>query len=187
MGLDALLAESGDAVNAVIEFNVPDSILEERICGRWIHKAFGRSYHVKFNPPKSLGDNPPSAETMKDDQTGESLMQRSDDTAEALVKRLKGYHEETEPILQRYQAVVHRINANQSMASVKEEVEAVISPLMGDAGLLQKLMAYGSLSKDAAYLRRSEDIKGGLKDGACERRSLVDESKLRAARAQAQS
>merc|ERR1719305_394409 len=92
--LDELLATTGDKVNSVIEFNVPDSILEERICGRWIHKASGRSYHVKFNPPKSLGDKEPSVETMKDDETGEALMQRGDDTAEALVKRLKAYHDE---------------------------------------------------------------------------------------------
>lgn len=70
--LDALLAETGDKVGCVIEFNVPDSILEERICGRWIHKASGRSYHVKFNPPKSLGSAAPSAATMLDDATGEA-------------------------------------------------------------------------------------------------------------------
>lgn len=51
--LDALLAEGGECVNTVISLNVPDSILEERICGRWIHKSSGRSYHVKFAPPKS--------------------------------------------------------------------------------------------------------------------------------------
>merc|ERR1719380_523163 len=108
--LDALLKETGDKVCSVIEFNVPDEILEERICGRWIHKASGRSYHVKFNPPKSLGDGTPSADTMKDDETGEPLMQRGDDTAEALVNRLKAYHDEPEPILERYKAVVHKIN-----------------------------------------------------------------------------
>merc|ERR1711972_513297 len=106
--LDNLLKESGDKVDSVIEFNVPDEILEERICGRWIHKASGRSYHVKFNPPKSLGNQSPTTETMKDDETGEALMQRGDDTADALVKRLKAYHSETEPILARYKAVAHR-------------------------------------------------------------------------------
>merc|ERR1719183_909431 len=69
--LDDLLKQSGDKVGTVIEFNVPDEILEERICGRWIHKASGRSYHVKFNKPKSLGDAKPSAQTMLDDATGE--------------------------------------------------------------------------------------------------------------------
>merc|ERR1712228_451692 len=76
--LDELLAMRNEKVSSVIELNVPDEILEERICGRWIHKASGRSYHVKFNAPKSLGNQTPSAETMKDDETGEPLMQRGD-------------------------------------------------------------------------------------------------------------
>merc|ERR1711920_50500 len=79
--LDELLSKTREKVDAVIELNVPDSILEERICGRWIHKASGRSYHTKFNPPKSLAGRTPSVETMLDDQTGEPLMQRPDDTA----------------------------------------------------------------------------------------------------------
>lgn len=52
--LDKMLAEEGAAVSKVIELSVPDSILEERICGRWIHKASGASYHVKYAPPKSM-------------------------------------------------------------------------------------------------------------------------------------
>jgi adenylate kinase len=124
--LDELLAKTGEKVNCVIELEVPDSILEERICGRWIHKASGRSYHVKFNPPKSLGSQKPAVDTMKDDETGEPLMQRPDDTAEALVKRLKGYHTETEPILARYPNVTHRVNANQSMEKVWDDLEALL-------------------------------------------------------------
>eukprot|EP01043_Picozoa_sp_COSAG02_P045876 COSAG02_NODE_4238_length_5598_cov_1.502637_3_plen_301_part_00 len=101
--LDALLADGGECVNSVISLEVPDSVLEERICGRWIHKASGRSYHVKFAPPKSYdGSSTPSADNMRDDVTGEALMQRSDDTAEALVKRLQGYHSETVPVLEHY-------------------------------------------------------------------------------------
>jgi len=125
--LDALLQRTGDKVGCVIELNVPDSVLEERICGRWIHKASGRSYHVKFNPPKSLGDAKPSVDTMRDDATGEALMQRPDDTAKALVNRLQSYHEETEPILARYKTVAHRVNANQSMEKVWAAIEAVLS------------------------------------------------------------
>jgi len=127
--LDEMLVRSGDKVDSVIEFNVPDEILEERICGRWIHKASGRSYHVKFNPPKSLQGQAPSAETMRDDETGEPLMQRGDDTAEALVKRLKAYHGETEPILARYKAVTHRTDANQKMDRVWLDIEAVLPNL----------------------------------------------------------
>jgi adenylate kinase len=124
--LDEILGAAGEKVNSVIELNVPDAILEERICGRWIHKASGRSYHVKFNPPKSLGDKEAVVDNMKDDETGEPLMQRSDDTAEALVKRLKGYHDETEPILERYKTVAHRVNANQAMSAVWSDLEDVL-------------------------------------------------------------
>ena len=61
----------------------------ERITGRWIHAASGRSYHEKFAPPKTPG---------KDDVTGEPLMQRKDDNAETLKKRLEAYHRDTVPV-----------------------------------------------------------------------------------------
>ena len=61
----------------------------ERITGRWIHAASGRSYHEKFAPPKTPG---------KDDVTGEPLMQRKDDNAETLKKRLEAYHQDTVPV-----------------------------------------------------------------------------------------
>jgi adenylate kinase len=126
--LDALLAETNEKVSSVIELNVPDSILEERICGRWIHKASGRAYHVKFNPPKSLAGRTPAAKTMKDDETGETLMQRPDDTAAALVKRLQAYHNETEPILARYKKCAHKVNANQSIDKVWNDLEKILTP-----------------------------------------------------------
>ena len=59
-------------VNYVVALEVPDAVLTERICGRWVHKASGRSYHAKFSPPKSLGDKAPTVETMLDDETGEA-------------------------------------------------------------------------------------------------------------------
>eukprot|EP01065_Artemidia_motanka_P029577 TRINITY_DN35672_c0_g1_i1.p1 TRINITY_DN35672_c0_g1~~TRINITY_DN35672_c0_g1_i1.p1 ORF type:complete len:271 (+),score=67.55 TRINITY_DN35672_c0_g1_i1:53-814(+) len=101
--LDELLRESHDSVSKVIALEVPDSVLEERITGRWIHKKSGRSYHAKFAPPKSL---PPGAKACKDnmfdDKTGERLEQRPDDTAEALKARLQNYHRTTVPILAYY-------------------------------------------------------------------------------------
>merc|ERR1712232_684987 len=112
--LDAMLSETNDQVTHVIALEVPDEILEERICGRWIHKASGRSYHVKNVPPKSLkGNMVPSPETMLDDETGEPLMQRADDTKEALRSRLESYQKETVPILSLYdpRGVVHRVNS----------------------------------------------------------------------------
>merc|ERR1712032_322778 len=126
--LDTMLAEEGACVTKVIELEVPDSVLEERITGRWIHKKSGRSYHVKYAPPKSMKIGPdgksPVPESMLDDETGEPLMQRKDDTAEALKKRLKGYHGETVPILTHYKpnGIVRSVNANQSMDGVYGEV-----------------------------------------------------------------
>ena len=125
--LDKMWAEEGAVVTKVIELEVPDSVLEERITGRWIHKKSGRSYHVKYAPPKSmklLTDGKPDPASMKDDETGEALMQRKDDTAAALVKRLQGYHGETVPILDHYRpgGVVRGVNANQGMDGVWSEI-----------------------------------------------------------------
>merc|ERR1712176_500839 len=125
--LDAMLSEEGAVVTKVIELQVPDSVLEERICGRWIHKKSGRSYHIKYAPPKSMkldANGGPVQESMKDDITGEPLMQRPDDTATALVKRLQGYHGETVPILSHYKpnGIVRAVNANQEMDGVWGEI-----------------------------------------------------------------
>ena len=126
-----MLAQEGAVVTKVIELQVPDSVLEERICGRWIHKSSGRSYHVKYAPPKSMktdGSGKPIPESMKDDETGEPLMQRKDDTATALVKRLQGYHGETVPILDHYRpnGIVRAVNANQGMEGVWGEILAAL-------------------------------------------------------------
>lgn len=129
--LDKMLADEGARVTKVIELEVPDSVLEERITGRWIHKESGRSYHVKYAAPKSMKlgpDGKPIPETMKDDQTGEPLMQRKDDTADALIKRLQGYHGETVPILEHYRphGIVRAVNANQKMDGVWSEILAAL-------------------------------------------------------------
>merc|ERR1719272_2236619 len=115
--LDTMLEASGDKVSLVLALEVPDEVLTERICGRWVHKASGRSYHVKFAKPKSLGEgDAPSVATMLDDETGESLMQRTDDTEAALGKRLEGYHAQTVPILAHYTpaGVVTKVDANEA-------------------------------------------------------------------------
>lgn len=130
--LDTMLSEEGACVTKVIELQVPDSVLEERICGRWIHKKSGRSYHVKYAPPKSMkvgADGKPVKESMIDDETGDALMQRPDDTATALVKRLHGYHSETVPILDHYSpaGIVKSVNANQGMDGVWGEVLKALS------------------------------------------------------------
>lgn len=123
--LDKMASEKGERVTRVIELNVPDEVLEERICGRWIHQSSGRSYHVKFNPPKSLHERNGA---MLDDLTGEPLSQRPDDNASALKKRLATYHEQTVPILDHYAPsnIVHKVKADQSIDAVWNDVKAAM-------------------------------------------------------------
>jgi adenylate kinase len=127
--LDAALAGMGEKVTSVIALEVPDEVLVDRIGGRWVHGGSGRSYHVKTAPPKSLTEGAtPTVETMLDDQTGEPLMQRADDTPESLAKRLGSYHAQTVPILDHYGPVgcVAKVNANQDSAVVWSEISAVL-------------------------------------------------------------
>ena len=122
--LDEVLAKNGEAVAKVVELRVPDAVLEERICGRWVHKASGRSYHVKFNPPMSLPKGKEAKpKYMLDDLTKEPLMQRSDDTAEALVSRLKAYHAQTVPVLTTARQAVG-VDANRGLDAVWADIDA---------------------------------------------------------------
>jgi adenylate kinase len=77
----------------VLEIDVPDEEIVARMGGRWVHLASGRTYHVKFNPPKVPG---------KDDATGEPLIQRDDDKEETVRKRLQVYHSQTQPLIAYY-------------------------------------------------------------------------------------
>ena len=87
------MKEAGVAIDYVLEIDVPDSAIIERMIGRRVHTASGRTYHVKFNPPKVEG---------KDDVTGEDLVQRPDDAEEVVKKRLSVYHEQTEVLVGYY-------------------------------------------------------------------------------------
>lgn len=129
--LDVMLGKTGEAVSNVLAFEVPAEVLEERICGRWMHKASGRSYHVKFAPPKAMvlgNDGKPDPATMLDDDTTEPLYQRADDTAEALKSRLEGYFSQTVPILEHYgpKGIVHSVNANQAPEEVWNQTKGFL-------------------------------------------------------------
>lgn len=123
--LDAALAKRGESVSLVVSLDVPDAILEERICGRWIHKASGRSYHLKLNPPRVVDPAP------LDDVTGELLEQRSDDTAEVLQKRLATFHAQTAPVVAHYDKhrVVVRVNGNQPVENVWRDITSAMERL----------------------------------------------------------
>ena len=99
---DAMKA-AGVKLDLVLEIDVPDEAIIERMSGRRVHLASGRTYHVKFNPPKVEG---------KDDATGEDLIQRADD-AEATVKnRLAVYQSQTRPLVAYYSAWAARGEAD---------------------------------------------------------------------------
>jgi adenylate kinase len=130
--LDKLLLETGERVNLILAFEVPEDVLEERICGRWMHKGSGRSYHVKFNPPKSMkldAKHVPITGTMNDDETNEPLYQRADDTKEALVKRLRDYNNLTTPLLDHYDKahIVKKINGGLAIKQVTANVMLAMS------------------------------------------------------------
>ncbi|MGB9150358.1 MAG: nucleoside monophosphate kinase, partial [Burkholderiales bacterium] len=89
---DAMKA-AGVKIDYVVEIDVDDSQIIERMSGRREHLPSGRTYHVKFNPPKVAG---------KDDVTAEDLIQRDDDKEETVKKRLEIYHAQTEPLVGYY-------------------------------------------------------------------------------------
>ncbi|MBE0494549.1 MAG: adenylate kinase [Thiomicrospira sp.] len=119
------LAEAGVGIDAVVEIDVPDQVIVERMSGRRAHLASGRTYHIVYNPPKVEG---------KDDETGEELVQRDDDKPEVVKDRLAVYHKQTAPLVDYYQNVAAktpslkyvRIDGTQPIAEVEK---AIISAL----------------------------------------------------------
>jgi len=116
--LDVLLERRNSALDAVVEFNIADSLLVRRITGRLIHPASGRSYHEEFHPPKK---------PMTDDVTGEPLIRRDDDNVQALKKRLETYHKQTEPLVSYYsQKGLHcKVDAAQPATDVFKFIENI--------------------------------------------------------------
>lgn len=115
------LKEAGVAIDAVIEIDVPDSEIVNRMSGRRAHLPSGRTYHVTYNPPKVEG---------KDDETGEDLVQRDDDKAEIVQDRLHVYHELTQPLIAYYHGMSNsddsvkyiRIDGTQKIDAVEKEI-----------------------------------------------------------------
>ena len=87
------LVQRGIAIDAVVEIDVPDDDIINRMSGRRMHPASGRNYHIIFNPPKVEG---------KDDATGEDLIQREDDKPDTVRDRLKVYQDQTSPLIEFY-------------------------------------------------------------------------------------
>ena len=87
------MKDAGVTIDYVLEIDVPDEEIVTRMSGRRVHVSSGRTYHVKFNPPKVAG---------KDDATGEDLIQRADDSEATVQTRLNVYHTQTEALVKYY-------------------------------------------------------------------------------------
>ena len=87
------MKEAGVGIDFVLEIDVPDTEIIDRISGRRVHPTSGRTYHVRFNPPKTPG---------KDDVTGEDLIQRDDDREDTVRKRLEVYQAQTRQLVDYY-------------------------------------------------------------------------------------
>ncbi|RIY34544.1 adenylate kinase [Psittacicella hinzii] len=114
------LEEANLDLDLVIEFDVPDEVIVERITGRRSHPASGRVYHVKFNPPKEEG---------KDDVTGEPLVTRPDDTEEVVAKRLEVYHTQTAPLVSYYRDLAKQGKVRFLKIDGNDEIEVVSKKL----------------------------------------------------------
>ncbi|MEI7840184.1 MAG: adenylate kinase [Methylococcaceae bacterium] len=117
------LKNMGVVIDTVIEIDVPDEKIVNRIAGRRVHTQSGRSYHLEYNPPKVEG---------VDDETGEPLIQRADDKEETVRNRLAVYHEQTQPLVNYYSVPEQNVNFS-SIAGVGkvEEITAKIFAVLG--------------------------------------------------------
>ncbi|ETS33139.1 adenylate kinase [Photorhabdus temperata] len=118
------MKEAGINVDYVLEFDVPDELIVERIIGRRVHAPSGRVYHIKFNPP---------AVENKDDVTGEELTIRKDDHEDIVRKRLVEYHQQTAPLVSYYQKEAEtgntqyfRIDGTRKVSEVSEELANIL-------------------------------------------------------------
>lgn len=128
-----MLQAKAQPLKHAVELSIDDNLLVARITGRLVHPASGRSYHKVFNPPKN---------DMTDDVTGEPLIQRSDDNADTLKKRLGTYHEQTGPVVGYYQktGIWKKIDASKEPGAVWKDLLGVFGndkPASG--GLMAKI------------------------------------------------
>ncbi len=121
------LKEANIALDYVLEIVAPDEEIVTRMSGRRTHQPSGRTYHVRFNPPRREG---------VDDITGEPLVQRDDDREETVRKRLAVYHEQTAPLVDYYQKLAmetglpryRKVAGVGSVEAVREACLAALKP-----------------------------------------------------------
>lgn len=114
--LDAILAEERMPLDAVVDIEVPEATLMERLTGRRVCRACGASFHVAFNPPGREGVC---------DRCGGELYQRSDDNAETVAKRLAVYREQTAPLTRYYvdKGLLQRLDGTGDMLAIQQKLE----------------------------------------------------------------
>ena len=119
------MTTSGIKVDHVIEFDVDDEVIVERMSGRRVHPGSGRVYHLRYNPPKVEG---------VDDETGEALAIRPDDQEETVRKRLGIYHEQTKPLIAYYSKAAaagrceyHKLDGTQPVEQVSQQLAELLA------------------------------------------------------------
>ncbi|UOD49243.1 adenylate kinase [Orrella daihaiensis] len=122
------LKNANVALDYVLEIDVPEEEIIERMSGRRVHPASGRTYHIKFNPPKTAG---------VDDVTGEPLVQRDDDKEETVRHRLSVYREQTRPLVDYYAnwaksdssaARYRKINGVGDLTEIRQRILQALQP-----------------------------------------------------------
>lgn len=119
--LDQALQERGDRIGAVVHISVPRERLTQRLTGRLVCPNCGATYHREFSPPAKAGIC---------DRCGAKLIQRSDDTVEAVERRLSIYYEQTEPVLEHYrqQSLLVDVDGDQSIDDVTAAILDAVRP-----------------------------------------------------------
>jgi adenylate kinase len=124
------LRDSGVNIDHVVEVAVDDEEIIDRMAGRRVHLASGRTYHIIYNPPKKDGF---------DDETGDPLIQRDDDQESVVRDRLSVYHEQTEPLIHFYSSWVKTdpegaptMNRIQGVGQVEEIRDEIFKVLKGE-------------------------------------------------------
>ena len=122
------LRNQGIDIDYVVEIDIGDEEVIRRITGRRVHPASGRTYHIIFDPPKVNG---------KDDETGEKLIQRKDDSEETVKERLKVYHDQTKPLINYYKTWANsgdeyapkyrKIGGVDSVDQIRDQVKQALS------------------------------------------------------------
>lgn len=136
------IKKEGIKLDHIIEIFVDDEEIIERLTGRWMHPVSGRTYHNLYHPPKESG---------KDDVTGESLIQRQDDSEETVRRRLQVYHEQTKPLIEYYEQlaqshdplvpVYSRINGSGPVAEVRTKIFSILDKSLVDINEILTLNA----------------------------------------------